>query len=80
MIENLKPVDEAHIFDNLQELKDFVGSITNNYETVKVFKNDARIYGKDTMTFRKAELVLVPDVRRFASTTDIINHLKSTNP
>lgn len=76
MVKNLKPVSDAEIFDSLEEFENKVVYLSES-TTVKVFKHNKLIYGTKVLEFPGiAEVVIIPDVKRYVSTTEIIEHLK----
>ena len=76
MLESLACVDEVIIFNDLFEFKDIIENIDKDKVYIKMFKHSENIYGQPTIRLTGIELVIIPDVVRFSSSTQIKNFLK----
>lgn len=78
MVDNQKSVNGTMIFDNITELENTIrtlGSIP--HKEIRNFKHHATIYGNPLEEFGgNITNIIVPDIIRFQSTTEITNHLK----
>lgn len=81
MVDNVKAVDGVMVFNELIEMSDCIRLISDKFNRwIKVFKHNDTIYGSKLMTYgNNVENVIIPDVVRLQSTTEIINYLKQTN-
>ena len=75
ILESLDMVNQVIIFNNLEEFKEIIIDITND-NNVKMFKNSGNIYGQPTIQIPNTELVIIQDVERFSSSTQIKNFIK----
>lgn len=81
MVDNLKAVNGGvYITDTIDEytrlLKD-IAYLKGQSNTVNIYKNKQEIYGTPLIEIPGVKNVIVPDITRFNSTTDIINFLKA---
>lgn len=84
MVENLTSVGEVHIFNSNQEYVSLIKEMISKFSDVtkspiKIFKRDYEIYGKPLTCVLGTENVIIPDVDRFSSTTQIKQHLINQN-
>ena len=76
MLDSLECVKGVMIMRELEDLKRTMQRLAASYKT-KFFRNHSSVYGEKTITVENVELIIVPDVQRLSSTTEIINYLKS---
>lgn len=78
MVDNLKAVSGVLVINQLVEMSDCIRGISSvENRHVLVFKHNTSIYGGKLLTYDKnVENVIIPDIKRFQSTTEITNHLK----
>lgn len=78
MVDNLKSTDICMVFSDLVEYSDVLKELGNIPITVLQFKHNSSIYNTSVIgtTYPNIQLVVIPDVIRFQSTTEITNHLK----
>lgn len=78
MVDNLKSVSGVLVFDKIEEMYVVFPGIQLNKPadlTVRVYKNGGQIYGKSLITYGNIDNIIIPDIVRFQSTTEIVNHL-----
>lgn len=78
MVDSLKAVDGSLIINSLLELHNTIQEISFVANGVKVFKNSNTIYGKQNIAqdIPSVENIVIPDVIKYQSTTEITNFLK----
>lgn len=80
MVDNLRCVNGVGIIDNLAEYRETVECMVFKYDQadkkILMFKNSNRIYGQPIIEIGGAQNVIIPDVERFSSTTQITDFLK----
>lgn len=81
MVDNLACVSSVLIIDKLIEMSDVIRGLTRAEERfIYVFKNSNSIYGTKLMEYGPGtENIIIPDTKRFQSSTDIKNSLKQSN-
>jgi cytidyltransferase-like protein len=81
MVDNLKAVSGVMVINTLVEMSDCIRRIaTPNNRYITIFKHSDRVYGAKLFEYGpKVENVIIPDVKRFHSTTEIQEHLKKEN-
>jgi cytidyltransferase-like protein len=77
MVDNLKSVHGSMIINEISQIIAFLRMLNTKQNKIKQFKNHSTIYGKPVLEYPGVELVIIPDVERFNSTTEIQNHLKT---
>jgi D-beta-D-heptose 7-phosphate kinase/D-beta-D-heptose 1-phosphate adenosyltransferase len=78
MVDNLKQVHGSMIINDIGDIPTFLNMLNIIKNEIKNFKNSDTIYGKDAIQVLGVQLVIIPDISRFNSTTEIQNHLKQT--
>lgn len=80
MIDNLKSVTGVMVFDQLIEMSDAIRGIADKKNSlIRIFKHSDNIYGTKAIVYGgNTEHFVIPDIKRFQSTTEISNHLKQT--
>lgn len=78
MVDNLACVTHVMIMRNLDDLRWAASKLAVGNPT-KMFKNKDTIYGDKVIEIDGVTLEIIPDVQRLSSTTEIINHIKTTN-
>jgi cytidyltransferase-like protein len=80
MVDNLKSVTGVMVFDQLIEMSDCIrGIATKENSLIRIFKHSDSIYGGKVFTYGgNTEHFVIPDIKRFQSTTEITNHLKES--
>lgn len=77
MVDNLSSVSGVIIINELDDIVHLTNSISNGANLIRVFKHCSTIYGKDLISYMgNVETIIVPDIIRFQSTTEITNFLK----
>lgn len=75
IIEHLNMVDDVMIFNDLQEFIIIIEDVAKQHP-VRVFKHAGNIYGQPTVKIKSTELVIISDVQRFSSSTEIKQFIK----
>lgn len=70
MVAALKYVDAVFILRNLNDFAE-IARFSN-----KIFKNAPELYGQPIIGTEHAELVIIPDVQEFSSTTQTLEHIR----
>lgn len=80
MVDNLKSVTGVMVFDQIIEMSDSIRGIATKQDSlIRIFKHSNNIYGAKAITYGgNTEHFVIPDIKRFQSTTEITNHLKET--
>lgn len=78
MLSSLKFVDEVILLNSLENYSELLANQHPDYSVVQ-FKNSSNIYGYPSIEIENVELIVIPDINVFDSTTSIINHLKKIN-
>ncbi len=76
MVDNLKATDIVFVMTDIIEYKTILQGLSQIKATVLQFKHSSSIYNTTAITISEVQLILIPDVIRFQSTTEITNHLK----
>jgi len=80
MVDNLKSVTGVMVFDELSEMSDAIRMISGKENSlIRIFKHSDTIYGGKAIVYGgNTEHFVIPDIKRFQSTTEITNHLKES--
>lgn len=77
MVDSLKAVNGVMVIDTLGEMFDCVIDLKSSDRLIHMFKNSIEIYGKQLIDFGESVvLTIIPDIKKFQSTSEIQNHLK----
>ncbi len=80
MVDNLRSVSGTMIINSLYEMGIILYTIQKGDRLQKhsyfVFKHNTTVYGQPLLETPDMTNVIIPDVTRFQSTTEITNHLK----
>lgn len=78
MVDNLRAVSGTMIFNELIQMSDCIRRIGDKEDRIiRIFKHDISIYGGKIIEYGgNIENFIIPDIKRFHSTTEITNHLK----
>lgn len=78
MVDSLRCVSSVGIIDSIDELQEVIQAMVKykSQPPLKIFKNSHTIYGAPLIEVKGAQNIIIPDVERFSSTTQIIDFLK----
>jgi cytidyltransferase-like protein len=79
MADNIKCVDCTMIINEIHHVEKMLKALDTSKNKIKNFKNSDIIYGKPAIRVEGVDLVIIPDVLRFNSTTEIREFLKSSS-
>lgn len=78
MVDSLKFVDCTQVINSLFDISEVLNGTDKELNTIVCFKNSNSIYGIPAIEIDGVELIIIPDVQRFNSTTEIIKHALDT--
>lgn len=76
MIDNVKSVDCTLVINQIEDITLLLEGLDKTKNHIKIFKHSGAIYGNKAIEVEGAQLVIIADVNRFNSTTEIRNYLK----
>lgn len=80
MIDNLRSVNGVMIFNTIDEMSSCIRNISSKPNSlIRIFKHSNKIYGTNAIQYGgNTEHFVIPDIKRFQSTTEITDHLKKS--
>lgn len=78
MVDNLESVSGVYIFDNVDFMTYLISSTPMNGK-YSIFKHNSTVYGASLVVIPGIPNIIIPDIIRFQSTTEIKNFLKNEN-
>lgn len=76
VLDNTKMVDGVMIMHDLSQLQQILTHLALRGIDTTLFRNSMTIYNTKCIEVEGVKISIIPDVPRFSSTTEIINHLK----